>query len=125
MDTGNQSPTDGLLLDQFRRQRDQEAFATLMNRHGPYLLGVCRRLTFHAQDAEDVFQACFLELVRNSSSIRERNSVAGWLQTVAVRLSRKARARRQRRHRAETAAPLREDASAPDDITWREVRQIV
>ena len=33
-----------------------------------------------------MFQACFLELVRKAASILQHDSVAGWLQTVAVRL---------------------------------------
>ncbi|MCI0680965.1 MAG: sigma-70 family RNA polymerase sigma factor [Gemmataceae bacterium] len=114
---------DGLLLDQFANDRNQDAFATLMQRHGPYVLGVCRRLTYHAQDAEDVFQACFLELARQARSIRQRNSVAGWLQTVAVRKARTARASRARRQQVEAAVRGKEGASNPDDITWREVRQ--
>ena len=116
---------DGLLLEQFANDRNQDAFATLMQRHGPYVLGVCRRLTYHAQDAEDVFQACFLELVRHAKSIRQRNSVAGWLQTVAVRKARTARAMRARRQHVETTAPAKEAAVKPDDITWREVRQVL
>src|SRR5258708_23998664 len=88
--------SDGDLLAQFVRSHDQEAFARLLARHGPYLLGVCRRVTAHAQDAEDVFQASFLELVRKAATISNTDSVAGWLQTVVVRLGRKAKARRAR-----------------------------
>jgi DNA-directed RNA polymerase specialized sigma24 family protein len=88
--------SDGDLLAQFVQNHDQEAFSRLLARHGPYLLGVCRRVTAHAQDAEDVFQASFLELVRNGASISSADSVAGWLQTVVVRLGRKAKARRAR-----------------------------
>ena len=83
--------SDGRLLEHFVNNRDENAFAELVTRHGPYILGVCRRVTAHSQDAEDVFQACFLELVRKSASILQRDSVAGWLQTVAVRWRRRAR----------------------------------
>src|ERR1700704_3959395 len=92
-DARDPSPADGWLLDQFIRERNEEAFAMLMKRHGPYILGVCRRVTQHPQDAEDVFQACFLELARKASAISRRKSVAGWLQTVAVRMARKSLAR--------------------------------
>src|SRR5262245_59721420 len=88
--------TDGALLELFVLEANQDAFAALMDRHGPYVLGVCRRVTYHAQDAEDVFQACFLELARRARSIARRDSVVGWLQTVAMRLSLKARSRRAR-----------------------------
>jgi RNA polymerase sigma-70 factor (ECF subfamily) len=87
--------SDGVLLEQFTGGRNQEAFAQLLQRHGPHILGVCRRVTSHAQDAEDVFQACFLELGRKGAAISRNDSVAGWLQTVAVRLARKAQTRRK------------------------------
>src|SRR5437899_6364902 len=117
--------SDGDLLRQFASQSDHEAFERLLERHGPYLVGVCRRMTAHVQDAEDVFQACFLELVRNAASISRGNSVAGWLQTVAVRLARKARAQRARRNRQEATGLATEAAVAVEDVSWREVRQVL
>jgi RNA polymerase sigma factor (sigma-70 family) len=117
-------PADGLLLEQFAKEGNQQAFEALMERHGPYLLGLCRRLTHYTQDAEDVFQACFLELVHKASAIRYGGSVAGWLQTVAVRLSHKARVRRLSQARRERAG-AKPEAVSPDDVTWREACQIL
>jgi RNA polymerase sigma factor (sigma-70 family) len=117
--------SDGVLLQQFARHRDQEAFARLLARHGPYLLGVCRRVTAHAQDAEDVFQAAFLELVRKAAAISRADSVAGWLQTVAVRLGRKARARRVRLSLKEVSGMIDQGTVTADDASWREVRQVL
>jgi RNA polymerase sigma factor (sigma-70 family) len=117
-------PTDGALLDRFVSSRDPEVFAALLERHGPYLLGLCRRLTAQTQDAEDVFQACFLELVRSARSISRRGSVVAWLHTVAVRTARRARARREREQQREAAVVKPASAEAAD-ITWREVRQVL
>lgn len=97
---------DHVLLDQFVNEGSQDAFARLMNRYGPYVFGVCKRVTFHVQDAEDVFQACFLELARRASSLRQHGSVAAWLQVVAVRLGRRARARAARRQQVEARLRL-------------------
>jgi len=126
IDAGAYDPqSDGDLFRQFTRHGDQETFAQLLVRHGPYLLGVCRRVTAHAQDAEDVFQAAFLELVRNRASISRADSVAGWLQTVVVRLGHKARARRARRQQKEGSSMIDKGTVTADDVSWGEVRQVV
>jgi HlyD family secretion protein len=54
---------DGELLERFRVCREETAFALLVQRHGPMVLGVCRRLLGDAHAAEDAFQATFLILV--------------------------------------------------------------
>src|SRR6185295_12422455 len=87
-------------------------------------LGVCRRATAHAQDAEDIFQASFLELVRSAASISRGNSVAGWLQKVAVRLARKVRVQHARR-REEASQLMSASAPTAEDVSWREVRQML
>lgn len=118
--------TDGALLDQFVNQRNADAFQALMNRHGAFVLGVSRRLTSHVQDAEDVFQACFLELVRKAASIREQQSLVGWLHTVAVRLARRANARRSRRRQKEEQAIMSKPANeSADDISWRDACRVL
>ena len=60
-------PSDAELLARYVR-RDEEAFAALVRRHGPLVLGVCRRIASHAQDAEDAFQAVFLILATKAAT---------------------------------------------------------
>jgi tRNA isopentenyl-2-thiomethyl-A-37 hydroxylase MiaE len=74
--------TDGQLLGCFIEHRDEAAFAALVQRHGPMVWGVCRRLLNH-HDAEDAFQATFLVLSRKTASIHPREMVANWLYGVA------------------------------------------
>jgi RNA polymerase sigma factor (sigma-70 family) len=84
--------TDGQLLECFLAHRDEAAFAALVRRHGPMVLGVCRRVLRNPQDAEDAFQATFLVLVRKAGSLRQRELVANWLYGVAYRAALETRA---------------------------------
>ena len=93
--------TDGQLLGRYLAHRDDAAFASLVRRHGPMVLGVCRRVLRHAQDAEDAFQAAFLILARKATSVGDREAVAGWLYRVAYHAAVEARASRLRRQSKE------------------------
>src|SRR3954462_6071220 len=84
--------TDGQLLDSFLAHREESAFEDLVRRHGPMVLGTCRRLLGNAHDAEDAFQATFLVLVRRAGSIGRRASVGSWLHKVACRIALKVKA---------------------------------
>jgi RNA polymerase sigma factor (sigma-70 family) len=96
--------SDGELLRRFQASGDEAAFELLVWRHGPMVLGVCRRVLRDTHAAEDAFQATFLTLARRAGSIGRREAVAGWLYTVAHRVALAARARRARLAALEGAA---------------------
>src|SRR5580693_752932 len=96
--------SDRQLLERFATARDEAgeaAFAALVARHGPMVLGVCRQLLGDRHEAEDAFQAVFLVLARRSPSLREPDLLGNWLYGVALRTARKARGRLARRRRTE------------------------
>src|SRR5262245_39747707 len=113
---------DGEFLRRYAEARDEAAFAELVRRNGPLVLGTCRAVLRDHAAAEDAFQAAFLQLARNAARLAGSASVAGWRHRAAVREAgkiRRAEARRRRRERAGSAAPV----GAADEVTWREARE--
>src|SRR5438874_5571273 len=109
--------SDGQLLERFLARRDEVselAFTVLVERHGPMVLGVCRRFLVDPHDAEDAFQATFLVLVRKAGSIRVDGSVGRWLFGVARRVAARARADVRRRRGRERAGLDRLEVEADD-----------
>jgi RNA polymerase sigma factor (sigma-70 family) len=76
---------------------DEGAFEVLVSRHGPMVLGVCRRLLDDSRDAEDAFQATFLVLLKKAGGLRDPEAVGPWLYGVAYRVAARIRARAARR----------------------------
>ncbi len=87
--------SDAELLARFVAARDEGAFASLLRRHGPMVLGVCRRSLKHEQDAEDAFQGTFLILARHAPSVK-KHSLGPWLHAVARRTALEVLDRRRR-----------------------------
>jgi RNA polymerase sigma factor (sigma-70 family) len=85
---------DADLLARFALDRDEAAFELLLRRHGPMVLGVCRRVLADPNDADDAFQAVFLVLARKAGSIARAEVVAAWLHRVARRAALRVRAAR-------------------------------
>jgi RNA polymerase sigma factor (sigma-70 family) len=117
--------SDRQLLERFLGRRDADAFAALVRRHGPAVLGVCRRALGNVHDAEDAFQATFLVLARNARSIVRQESLGSYLYGVAYRVSLKARANAVRRRRQEGQAALRAADRSADDATVEDLRPIL
>jgi RNA polymerase sigma factor (sigma-70 family) len=117
--------SDRELLESFINSRDEAAFEALVRRHGPVVLRVGRRVLLSPHDAEDVFQATFLVLARQPTSIRKRESIAAWLYGVAYRIARKVRSDvvKSRERLRQRAVSLPEDPLA--ELTARELCEIL
>jgi RNA polymerase sigma factor (sigma-70 family) len=100
--------TDGQLLECFVTRQDEAAFEVLVRRHGPMVLGVCRRVLLDPHDADDAFQATFLVLIQKAASIQQRELLGNWLYGVAYRTAldtRSATARRRAREQSVSVLP--------------------
>jgi RNA polymerase sigma factor (sigma-70 family) len=112
---------DGQLLRQFVCTRDGDAFAALLHRHGPMVLGLARRVVEDWQTAEDVFQATFLMLARRAQAIRRPESLSCWLHGVAFRLALRARHSHRRRVERETQGRNTSPPTPLDELSAREL----
>src|SRR5947208_3590144 len=122
--------TDGQLLECFIARRDDAAFEALVRRHGPMVLGVCRRILRNHHDSEDAFQATFLVLARKAASIVPREKLGGWLYGVANRTALKAKAttarrrERQVRQMPEPVAPQGDTEHDAQELLDKELNRL-
>jgi RNA polymerase sigma factor (sigma-70 family) len=121
---------DDQLLACFFKERDDAAFAALVDRYGPLVYGVCRRILNNSNDADDAFQATFLVLVRKGATLREPGKLASWLYGVAYRTARKLKAKAALRTKSERQAsemPTKSDPAKKDhsDMTYEELQAVL
>jgi RNA polymerase sigma factor (sigma-70 family) len=114
--------TDADLLSRFLLQRDEAAFETLVRKHGPMVMGVCRRILRNCHDAEDAFQASFLVLVRKAATIHPPGMVGHWLYGVACRTAQQARKSAAKR-RAKEASVVPQAQTREE--TWDDLRTVL
>jgi RNA polymerase sigma factor (sigma-70 family) len=117
--------TDGQLLGRFLQEHDEAAFEVLVRRHGPMVLGVCRRVLHDPHDAEDAFQATFLVLVRRAASLVRPELVGNFLYGVAYRTALEARTKAARRRAKEKQVKdMPHPAVQPEDA-WRDLQPVL
>src|SRR5262249_10242490 len=76
--------TDGQLLTEFLTGEwaSDPTLRVLIERHGPMVLRVCRRILGDEGAAEDASQATFLVLIRKADSLRGCEGLTKWLYAV-------------------------------------------
>src|SRR5437870_5510357 len=116
--------SDAHVLGRFTALGDEEAFRALVERFGPMVLGVCRRMLRHEEDAEDAFQATFLVFARKAGTLRDPERVSSWLYGVACRTAARAKveAAKRRVHERQVMNATRE---TKEEVDWSDVRPIL
>jgi RNA polymerase sigma factor (sigma-70 family) len=122
---GPVGPRDAQLLERFLRDRDEAAFELLLWRHGPMVLGTCRRLLRHAADVDDAFQATFLVLLRKGRSVSRGEALGAWLYRVAYRVALRARSAARRRAEHERPGLDAAEVPAPPAPPWDDLRPVL
>jgi RNA polymerase sigma factor (sigma-70 family) len=117
--------SDGQLLERFVRTADEAAFTVLVRRHGPMVLGVCRRVLRDPYAADDAFQATFLLLVRKARSLRRPDLLGPWLYGVAQRTALKSRTLALRRRLRERPVQDVPAAAVADEVNGRDLRPLL
>jgi RNA polymerase sigma factor (sigma-70 family) len=117
--------SEGQLLARFVGERDEAAFEALVSRHGPMVLGLCRRLLHDPHDVEDAFQATFLVLVRRAGSLRDRELLANWLYGVALRVATRCRRQRERRRNRSIHEIEERLSESPSESDEGELRSVI
>lgn len=106
---------------------DEAAFAELVRRHGPMVLGVCERVLGNRDDAEDAHQSTFLALARQADRADWRESLSGWLHDVAWRTATKLRMQNARQRAREQRVPLPSNCDVQErwpEVLDEEIRQL-
>jgi RNA polymerase sigma factor (sigma-70 family) len=117
--------TDSQLLYHFASRHDEAAFTALVQRHGPMVLAVCRRVLRNPDDAEDAFQATFLVLAVKARSVAASELLGNWLYGVACRTALKARAAAARRRVKERRAADMRPANVAPEAVWADLRPVL
>jgi RNA polymerase sigma factor (sigma-70 family) len=113
------------LLERYLERRDEIAFEALVARHGPMVLGVCRRMLANPADVDDAFQATFLVLVRRARQLGPRDAIGPWLHGVAIRVAHRARSEAGRRRQFDTLDVVDPAASPDCSLADRELAAIL
>ena len=119
--------SEAQLLNRFLAHGDESAFEAILHRHGPMVLGVCRRVLDDPDDVADAFQTTFLILVKKARSIRDREVLGTWLHGVARRVAVRAKVSGRRRRSRERAGAEGLDVEQPtvDRSELNELRTLI
>ena len=113
--------SDLMLLQQWFNKRDAEAFKEITNRHTAMVYATCLRILRNSNDAEDVAQECFEQLVTTDKP--PRTNLAAWLHRVAAnRALNRIKSDKRRRNREASFMSEHGDGT---EIEWDDIYDFV
>ncbi len=113
---------DGRLLEQWKRQKSQAAFAALVTRHLDFVYSVCLREMGDPALADDVTQVVFLLLARKAPSLGPDTRLTGWLfQTARFACKNALRRDASRRRREQKVGEQMRTEASEQDALWEQV----
>jgi RNA polymerase sigma-70 factor (ECF subfamily) len=98
---------DAALLHRFRQHGDREALGELFARNAKSAYRVARTFVASANDAEDVVQAAFMQIMDRAGQFANKGMARGWILAIVANTARM-------RLREEAGRKRREQASAND-----------
>jgi RNA polymerase sigma factor (sigma-70 family) len=119
---------DSELLRRYAADQSEAAFAELVRRHLPAVYPCAvRQVGGDTHLAEDVAQMVFTTLARKASSLRERQTIGGWLYRTTHFAARDVvRVERRRRAREQEAQTMNESMIGPEPaIDWERLHPVL
>ncbi|MGI8605140.1 MAG: RNA polymerase sigma factor [Verrucomicrobiales bacterium] len=120
---------DDELLERFVRERDENAFREIVERHAGMVIGTARRRTGDIELARDVAQSVFTLLARTAARLRHGadRRLAGWLhRTALLQASNALRTEMRRRHHLEAYANQVPNTTSPAGrLAWDEALPMI
>ncbi len=114
--------TDSQLLRAYAENRSVPAFAELVYRHVDFVYSAALRMVCDSHLAQDVTQATFVALAKNSVQLTDHPVLSGWLHRTAQNIAAQTvRTDVRRRAREQEAVAMNELLSAEPDANWENI----
>lgn len=120
--------TDHELIEAWRRQKSDEAFAELVNRYLNLVYTAALRQVRDTHLAQDVAQAVFLVLARKAASLDSKTVLAGWFfRTTRFIASRAVRGEARRHRHEQEAATMNAHSLSSEraEAAWKQIEPML